>query len=123
MLSQPMTKVFVHTSGPDAAHSISRSIGEIPIMRLEETHTQNIPHFFEWTLSRAIRLSYRVHCPNWSLYPRRRQLPQPPPRPVVLSGAVNHLDSVISAGASLWGSKSLIERRQGLEIRPWASSA
>ena len=47
MLSQPMTKVFMRTSEPDAAHWISRSIGEIEIMRLEETHTQNIPHFFE----------------------------------------------------------------------------
>jgi energy-coupling factor transporter ATP-binding protein EcfA2 len=48
MLSQPMTKIFMRTSEPDAAHWISRSIGEIEIMRLEETHTQNIPHFFEW---------------------------------------------------------------------------
>ena len=47
-LSQPMTKIFMRTSEPDAAHWISRSIGEIEIMRLEETHTQNIPHFFEW---------------------------------------------------------------------------
>ena len=46
MLSQPMTKVFMRTSEPDAAHWISRSIGEIEIMRLEETHTQNVPHFF-----------------------------------------------------------------------------
>jgi len=47
MLSQPMTKVFMRTSEPDAAHWISRSIGEIEIMRLEETHTQNLPLFFE----------------------------------------------------------------------------
>jgi type IV secretory pathway TraG/TraD family ATPase VirD4 len=47
MLSQPMTKVFMRTSEPDAAHWISRSIGEIEIMRLEETHSQNIPLFFE----------------------------------------------------------------------------
>lgn len=47
MLSQPMTKVFMRTSEPDAANWISRSIGEVEIMRLEETHTQNIPLFFE----------------------------------------------------------------------------
>ncbi len=37
----------MRTSEPDAAHWISRSIGEIEIMRLEETHTQNLPLFFE----------------------------------------------------------------------------
>ena len=47
MLSQPMTKVFMRTSEPDAANWISRSIGEVEIMRLEEAHTHNIPLFFE----------------------------------------------------------------------------
>ncbi len=47
MLSQPMTKVFMRTGEPDAANWISRSIGEIEVMRLEETRTENIPRFFE----------------------------------------------------------------------------
>jgi type IV secretory pathway TraG/TraD family ATPase VirD4 len=47
MLSQPLTKVFMRTGEPDAANWISRSIGEIEVMRLEETRTENIPVFFE----------------------------------------------------------------------------
>ena len=40
MLSQPMTKIFLRTSEPDAAEWISRSIGEVEIMRLEISHTE-----------------------------------------------------------------------------------
>jgi hypothetical protein len=47
MLSQPMTKVFLRTSEPHAAEWISRSIGEVEVMRLEETHTQSIPALFQ----------------------------------------------------------------------------
>jgi hypothetical protein len=45
MLSQPMTKVFFRTSEPNAAEWVSRSIGEVEVMRLEETHSQSIPAF------------------------------------------------------------------------------
>jgi len=47
MLSQPMTKVFMRTSEPDAANWISRSIGEVEVMRLEETRSENIPRLLE----------------------------------------------------------------------------
>ncbi len=47
MLSQPVTKVFMRTDEPGAANWISRSIGEIEVMRLEEIRTENIPVFFE----------------------------------------------------------------------------
>ena len=40
MLSQPMTKVFFRTSEPNAAEWVSRSIGEVEILRLEETQTR-----------------------------------------------------------------------------------
>jgi type IV secretory pathway TraG/TraD family ATPase VirD4 len=45
MLSQPMTKVFLRTSEPHAAEWVSRSIGEVEVMRLEETHSQSVPAF------------------------------------------------------------------------------
>jgi len=45
MLSQPMTKVFLRTSEPNAADWVSRSIGEVEVMRLEETHSQSVPGF------------------------------------------------------------------------------
>jgi len=45
MLSQPMTKVFLRTSEPHAAEWVSRSIGEVEIIRLEETRTQSVPAF------------------------------------------------------------------------------
>jgi type IV secretory pathway TraG/TraD family ATPase VirD4 len=45
MLSQPITKVFLRTSEPNAAEWVSRSIGEVEVMRLEETHSQSIPAF------------------------------------------------------------------------------
>ena len=45
MLSQPMTKVFLRTSEPNAAEWVSRSIGEVEVMRLEETHSQTVPSF------------------------------------------------------------------------------
>lgn len=41
MLSQPMTKIFLRTSEPDAAEWISRSIGTVEVLRLEESHTVN----------------------------------------------------------------------------------
>jgi Type IV secretion-system coupling protein DNA-binding domain len=41
MLSQPMTKIFLRTSEPDAAEWVSRSIGTIEILRLEESRTTN----------------------------------------------------------------------------------
>src|SRR5262249_14475214 len=47
MLSQPMTKVFLRTSEPHAAEWISRSIGEVEVMGLEETHTWSIPALFQ----------------------------------------------------------------------------
>ena len=43
MLSQPMTKVFLRTSEPHAAEWISKSIGDVEVMRLEESHTEGIP--------------------------------------------------------------------------------
>lgn len=45
MLSQPMTKIFLRTSEPHAAEWVSRSIGEVEVMRTEETHSQTIPAF------------------------------------------------------------------------------
>jgi Type IV secretion-system coupling protein DNA-binding domain len=39
MLSQPLTKIFLRTSEPDAAEWVSRSIGVIEVLRLEESHT------------------------------------------------------------------------------------
>ena len=47
MLSQAMTKLFLRTSEPRAAEWISRSIGEIEVMRLEETHTRSMPALFQ----------------------------------------------------------------------------
>ena len=47
MLSQPMTKVFMRTSEPDAANWISRSIGEVEVLRRETTHTRSIPNLLE----------------------------------------------------------------------------
>src|SRR5262249_2040486 len=41
MLSQPMTKVFFRTSEPNAAQWVSRSIGEVELLRREDTHTWN----------------------------------------------------------------------------------
>jgi Type IV secretion-system coupling protein DNA-binding domain len=41
MLSQPMTKIFLRTSEPDAAEWVSRSIGAIEVLRLEESRTSN----------------------------------------------------------------------------------
>ncbi len=43
MLSQPMTKIFLRTSEPHAAEWISKSIGDVEVMRLEQSHTQGIP--------------------------------------------------------------------------------
>jgi hypothetical protein len=43
MLSQPMTKVFLRTSEPHAAEWISKSIGDVEVMRLEESRTDGIP--------------------------------------------------------------------------------
>lgn len=45
MLSQPMTKVFLRTSEPHSAEWVSRSIGEVEVARLEETHSQSVPAF------------------------------------------------------------------------------
>jgi Type IV secretion-system coupling protein DNA-binding domain len=39
MLSQPMTKIFLRTSEPDAAEWVSRSIGAIEALRQEESRT------------------------------------------------------------------------------------
>ena len=41
MLSQPMTKIFLRTSEPNAAQWVSRSIGEVELLRREEAHTWN----------------------------------------------------------------------------------
>ena len=38
MLSQPMTKIFLRTSEPNAAQWVSRSIGEVEVSRREQTH-------------------------------------------------------------------------------------
>lgn len=43
MLSQPMTKIFLRTSEPHAAEWISKSIGDVEVMRMEQSHTQGIP--------------------------------------------------------------------------------
>jgi hypothetical protein len=43
MLSQPMTKIFLRTSEPHAAEWISKSIGDVEVMRLEESRTEGIP--------------------------------------------------------------------------------
>ncbi len=43
MLSQPMTKIFLRTSEPHAAEWISKSIGDVEVMRLEQSHTEGIP--------------------------------------------------------------------------------
>ena len=40
MLSQPMTKIFLRTSEPHAAEWISKSIGDVEVMRLEQSQTQ-----------------------------------------------------------------------------------
>lgn len=42
MLSQPMTKIFLRTSEPHAAEWISKSIGDVEVMRLEQSRTQGI---------------------------------------------------------------------------------
>jgi len=41
MLSQPMTKVFLRTSEPNAAQWVSRSIGEVEVSRREQTHASS----------------------------------------------------------------------------------
>jgi Type IV secretion-system coupling protein DNA-binding domain len=43
MLSQPMTKIFLRTSEPHAAEWISKSIGDVEVMRLEQSQTEGIP--------------------------------------------------------------------------------
>lgn len=43
MLSQPMTKIFLRTSEPHAAEWISKSIGDVEVMRLEQSHTLGFP--------------------------------------------------------------------------------
>lgn len=43
MLSQPMTKVFLRTSEPHAAEWVSKSIGDVEVLRLEQSHTEGIP--------------------------------------------------------------------------------
>jgi Type IV secretion-system coupling protein DNA-binding domain len=45
MLSQPMTKIFLRTSEPNSADWISRSIGEVEVMRLETTLTRTLLFF------------------------------------------------------------------------------
>jgi hypothetical protein len=45
MLSQPMTKVFLRTSEPNAAQWVSRSIGEVELLRREDAHTWNFRLF------------------------------------------------------------------------------
>lgn len=47
MLSQPMTKIFLRTSEPDAAQWVSRSIGEVEVSRLEVSHTQGLPRLLK----------------------------------------------------------------------------
>ena len=42
MLSQPMTKVFLRTSEPNAAEWISRSIGEVEVLRCDESRTRSV---------------------------------------------------------------------------------
>jgi hypothetical protein len=42
MLSQPMTKIFLRTSEPHAAEWISKSLGEVEVMRLELSQTQGL---------------------------------------------------------------------------------
>lgn len=43
MLSQPMSKIFLRTSEPHAAEWISKSIGDVEVMRLEQSQTQGFP--------------------------------------------------------------------------------
>lgn len=43
MLSQPMTKIFLRTSEPHAAEWISKSIGDVEVMRLEQSYTEGFP--------------------------------------------------------------------------------
>lgn len=43
MLSQPMTKIFLRTSEPHAAEWISKSIGDVEVMRFEQSQTQGFP--------------------------------------------------------------------------------
>src|SRR5487761_27440 len=43
MLSQPMTKIFLRTSEPRAAEWISKSIGDVEVMRLEQSYTEGFP--------------------------------------------------------------------------------
>ncbi|MGH9734212.1 MAG: type IV secretion system DNA-binding domain-containing protein [Candidatus Acidiferrales bacterium] len=43
MLSQPMTKIFLRTSEPHAAEWISKSIGDVEVMRLEQSFTEGFP--------------------------------------------------------------------------------
>jgi len=45
MVSQPMTKIFLRTSEPNAADWTSRSIGEVDVLRLEDTQTRTLVFF------------------------------------------------------------------------------
>jgi len=76
MLSQPMTKVFLRTSEPHAAEWISRSIGEVEVMRLEETHTRSMPVLFQ-----------RLHRSKSSQWQRRTE-------PLVMASTIEGLHNL-----------------------------
>jgi type IV secretory pathway TraG/TraD family ATPase VirD4 len=58
MLSQPATKIFLHTSEPRAAKWISETIGEVEIERMKET--VNTGRFFRSARSRSYHAERRV---------------------------------------------------------------
>jgi len=58
MLSQPATKIFLHTSEPRAAKWISETIGEVEMERMKET--VNTGRFFRSARSRSYHAERRV---------------------------------------------------------------
>jgi type IV secretory pathway TraG/TraD family ATPase VirD4 len=60
MLSQPATKIFLHTSEPRAAKWISDTIGEVEIERLKET--VNTGRFFASARSKSYHTERRVEA-------------------------------------------------------------
>jgi type IV secretory pathway TraG/TraD family ATPase VirD4 len=58
MLSQPATKIFLHTSEPRASKWISETIGEVEMERMKET--VNTGRFFRSARSRSYHAERRV---------------------------------------------------------------
>jgi hypothetical protein len=105
MLSQPMTKVFLRTSEPNAAQWVSRSIGEVELLRREDAHTWNYRLFS--SAQRGATTQMRRYTEPLVLASTIQGLPN-------LTGYVRSKDLVVPA---VFGYKEFKQIHSGFEPR------